>query len=33
MERLMTDIMYEAPGNEKMKKVVVDSKMIKERLG
>jgi hypothetical protein len=25
--------MYEAPGNEKMKKVVVDSKMIKERLG
>jgi ATP-dependent Clp protease ATP-binding subunit ClpX len=23
MERLMTDIMYEAPGNEKMKKVVI----------
>ena len=33
MERLMTDVMYEAPGNAKMKKVVVDVKMIKERLG
>ena len=33
MERLMTDVMYEAPGNPKMKKVVVTPKMIKERLG
>jgi len=33
MERLMTDVMYEAPGNPKMKKVVVSEKMIKERLG
>ncbi len=33
MERLMTDVMYEAPGNDKMKKVVVTPKMIKERLG
>ena len=33
MERLMTDVMYEAPGNPKMKKVIVTSKMIKERLG
>ncbi len=33
MERLMTDVMYEAPGNEKMKKVVVTAKMIKEKLG
>ena len=33
MERLMTDVMYEAPGNAKMKKVVVTPKMIKERLG
>jgi len=33
MERLMTDVMYEAPGNEKMKKVVVTAKMIKDRLG
>ena len=33
MERLMTDVMYEAPGNQKMKKVVVTPKMIKERLG
>lgn len=32
MERLMTDVMYEAPGNAKMKKVVVTPKMIKERL-
>ena len=33
MERLMTDVMYEAPGNAKMKKVVVTPKMIRERLG
>ena len=33
MERLMTDVMYEAPGNPKMKKVVVTAKMIEERLG
>ena len=33
MERLMTDVMYEAPGNQKMKKIVVTTKMIKERLG
>ncbi len=32
MERLMTDIMYEAPGNAKMKKVVVTAKMIREKL-
>ena len=32
MERLMTDVMYEAPGNDKMKKVVVTPKMIKEKL-
>ena len=33
MERLMTDVMYEAPGNANMKKVVVTEKMIQERLG
>ena len=33
MERLMTDVMYEAPGNSKMKKVVVTPKMIREKLG
>jgi len=33
MERLMVDVMYEAPGNDKMKKVVVTPKMIAERLG
>ena len=33
MERLMTDVMYEAPGNAKMKNVVVTVKMIQERLG
>ena len=33
MEKLMTDVMYEAPGNPKMKKVVVTVKMIEERLG
>ena len=32
MERLMTDVMYEAPGNSKMSKVVVTPKMIEERL-
>ncbi len=30
MERLMTDIMYEAPGNSKMKKVAITKKMIEE---
>ena len=33
MERLMTDVMYEAPGNPDMKKVVVTPELIKERLG
>ena len=33
MEMLMTDVMYEAPGNAKMRKVVVTKKMIGERLG
>jgi len=33
MERLMVDIMYEAPGNDSMKKVVVTEQMIRERLG
>ena len=33
MERLMTDVMYEAPGNEKMRKVSVTTEMIGERLG
>lgn len=33
MERLMTDVMYEAPGNDKIKKVIVTEKMISERLG
>ena len=33
MERLMTDIMYEAPGNAKMKSITVTDSMIKERLG
>ena len=33
MEKLMTDVMYEAPGNPKMKKVVVTTKMIRDRLG
>ncbi len=32
MEKLMTEVMYEAPGNAKMKKVVVTEKMIKEKL-
>jgi len=30
MERLMTDIMFEAPGNAKMKKVAITKKMIEE---
>jgi ATP-dependent protease Clp ATPase subunit len=29
----MTDIMYDAPGNAKMKKVVITKKMIEETLG
>ena len=33
LERLMTDIMYEAPGNAKMKKIFVTEKMIREKLG
>ena len=33
MEKLMTDVMYEAPGNDTMKKVTVTEKMIEERLG
>ena len=33
MEKLMTDIMYEAPGNSKMKKILVTTRLIKERLG
>ena len=32
MERLMTDVMYEAPGNSKMSKVVVTPAMIREKL-
>ena len=33
MERLMTDIMYEAPGNANMKKTVVTEKMVFEKCG
>ena len=33
MEHLMTDVMYEAPGNEKRQRVVVTTKMIREKLG
>lgn len=33
MERLMTDVMYEAPGNPRMKSVTITPKMIHERLG
>ena len=33
MEKLMTDVMFEAPGNSKMKTVTVTTKMIEERLG
>ena len=32
MEKLMVDVMFNAPGNAKMKKVVVTEKMIEERL-
>ena len=33
MEKLMADIMYEAPGNNKMKKMLITTRLIKERLG
>ncbi len=33
MEKLMTDVMYEAPGNDRMKKVVVTAQMIQDKLG
>ena len=33
MERLMTDIMYEAPGNSKMKKVTITAEMTHKKLG
>ncbi len=33
MERLMTDVMFEAPGNKKMTKIVVTPQLIKEKLG
>jgi len=33
MEKLMTDVMFEAPGDARLKRVVVTSKMIKEKLG
>jgi len=33
MERLMTDVMYEAPGDPSMKEVVVTADMISKRLG
>ena len=33
MERLMTDIMYESPGNARMKKVTVTAAMIREKCG
>ena len=33
MERLMTDVMYEAPGSETRRRVVVTPKMIREKLG
>ena len=33
MERLMMDVMYEAPGNDSMKKVVVTPEMIRNKLG
>jgi ATP-dependent Clp protease ATP-binding subunit ClpX len=32
MERLMTDVMYEAPGNTKKKKILVTASMIREKL-
>jgi len=31
MEKLMTDVMYEAPGNDKLRNVVVTPKMIQEK--
>ena len=33
MERLMADIMYEAPGSAKMKKIVVTEEMVREKAG
>ena len=33
MERLMTDIMYEAPGNAKMKKIVITEADVSSSLG
>jgi ATP-dependent Clp protease ATP-binding subunit ClpX len=33
MEKLMTDIMYDSPAAGKVKKVVVDAEMIRERIG
>ena len=33
MERLMTDVMYEAPGSKEHQRVLVTPKMIKEKLG
>ena len=33
MERLMNEFMYEAPGNPKMKKLIVTAETIKKRLG
>ena len=33
MERLMTDVMYEAPGNAKYRHVTVTAKLVKEKLG
>ncbi|MBP5285240.1 MAG: ATP-dependent Clp protease ATP-binding subunit ClpX, partial [Kiritimatiellae bacterium] len=33
MERLMTDVMFEAPGNRNMRKVAVSAKTIREKLG
>ena len=31
MERLMADIMYEAPGSAKMKKITVTAEMVREK--
>ena len=31
MEKLMVDIMYDAPGNDKMRRVTVTPEMIKEK--
>jgi ATP-dependent Clp protease ATP-binding subunit ClpX len=33
MERLMTDIMYEAPGDPKMKKVTVTAETVRAKCG